>query len=1004
MEKQSEVTKHLKNIFLVTAGILIISFFVAQFIWDDGYYSFQKPEITQLTENASLMLPDGTILPLQQEGDHFLYEEVKQGELLTVIMTLPEFQETDMCLCVFSANQNIGVFVDSELREYYNDESYRLVGSYSASHFVNVPLDPEDSGKEVRITYETSLQECAGILTCPLFGTEASLILWMVRSYFWQIASALLLLAVGVVFIVLGVVIKYNHNHNQGLCYLGIFSIIIALWILCKSNMRVFYCRNLNTMNLMTYMVIMVAPIPMLIFLNDLMKYRYQKIFNTVIAACLANTAFSLIVTLSGITDLVEISWTTRIMIVGACGISIVCFLDYLKTKELKAPIALGIGLFGCVMAVVAEDINARSSNTLDVGKYIGFGILFFMLMLGYAAEKSWVVQWKNYRRAIEENEFKNAFLANMSHEIKTPINTILGMNEMIASESRDQSVRRYAGHIQEAGKRLLALVDNILDYTKLESGKIQIIPVRYELGQLLSNLINSVSIKVEEKNLAFEVDVDQNIPSVLYGDELRIRQAVLNLLTNAIKYTREGSVSLKVSFERVSQKELCLYISVEDTGIGIRKEDRERLYDSFVRLEEKRNRSIEGAGLGMTITRQIIDMMQGDIFIESEYGKGSTFTLVLKQQIVDETALGNYEDWYRTRINQDTYQKSSYLASGVKILAIDDNEMNLEVIRGLLKNTLAQIDTAISGKEGLAKVRNEMYDLILLDQMMPGMDGIETLSQLLQMEYVTEKKIPIIALTANSVVGVREEYLKQGFTDYIAKPVDYRTLMACLRKYLPDKIEKCSRVESKWIKCEKYLGAHGIHVRNAMKYAGDEFEQYIHLLEIFSFEKGIEKQTALQQAYESQNWKDYTIYVHGLKNSARTIGADSLADMAYEHELKSKSGEIAFLQEAYHTLIQEWEKTREIIESYLELYKKGHEELSQADSGKMSLEDNAWKEILEQTIHYLEEYKKKEALELLTRLSQDRQVLEKIPKLLEAIKAVKVYDYENAIQLLREI
>lgn len=1002
MEKQSKITIHLKNIFLVTASILIIAFFVAQFIWDDGY-SFQKPEITQLTEEASLMLRDGTILPLKQEGDHFFYKEAQPNEIVTVIMTLPEFQETDMCLCVFSANQNIGVFVDGVLREYYNDESFRLVGSYSASHFVKVPLDLEDSGKEIRITYQTSLAECAGILTCPLFGTETSLILWMFRSYFWQIVSALLLFTVGIVFIVLGVVIKYNRNHNQGLCYLGVFSIIMALWILCKSNMRIFYCRNLNTTNLMTYMAIMVAPMPMLIFLNDLMKYRYQKVFNTVIAACLLNTAFSLVVTLSDVTDLVKIIWTTRVLIVAGSLVSIACFLDYLKTKELKAPQAVGVGLFGCIAAIVVEDINTWDSNTLDVGKYIGFGILFFLLMLAYAAEKSWVVQWKDYRKAIEENEFKNAFLANMSHEIKTPINTILGMNEMIASESREQGVRCYARHIQEAGNMLLALVNNILDYTKLESGKMQIIPVSYELGQLLSNLINSVSIKVEEKKLSFEVDVDKNIPSVLYGDELRIRQAVLNLLTNAIKYTREGSISLKVAFERVNQKEICIYISVTDTGIGIRKEDRERLYDSFVRLEEKRNRSIEGAGLGMTITRQIMDMMQGDILIESEYGKGSTFTLSFKQQIVEETALGDYEDWYRAKIHNEVYQDSDYLATGVKLLVIDDNEMNLEVIRGLLKKTMAQIDTALSGEEGLTKVRKEKYDLILLDQMMPGMDGVETLRRLLAMEHVAEKKIPVIALTANSVVGAREEYLKQGFTDYIAKPVDYRTLIACLRKYLPDKIEKCLQRESKQARCEIYLSAQGIQVKSAMKYAGDEFGQYIHLLELFCFEKGQEKQEALQQAYDSRNWKDYTTHVHGLKNSARTIGADNLADMAYEHEQKSKKGEIAFVQEAYCTLIQEWERTRGVIESYLALYREENEELPQADSGKMGLIDNAWEEILEQAVHYLEEYKKKEALALLIRLSQDNQVLEEIPNLQQAIAAVRDYDYESAIQLLRD-
>lgn len=1003
MEKQSELTKHLKNIFLVIVCVLFFFFCAAQLLWDDGY-SFQKPDIIKLTENASLVLENGATLPLQHEGDHFFYEEAQPDELLTVVMPLPEFEEADMCLCVFSADQNIGVYVDGELRKYYSDESYRLVGSYSASHFIMVPLELADSGKEIAITYQTSLKECAGILTCPMLGTEAGLMVWLFHSCFWQIVSALLIFAVGVVFIVMSIVIKYNHTHNQGLCYLGIFSIIMALWILCQSNIRVFYCRNLNTTNLMTYMALMVAPMPMLMFMNDLMKYRYQKVFNIAIIGCLVNIAFSLLVALSGVADLIEIIWTTRIVITGTCAISIICFLDYRKTKQLNAPLAVGIGIFGFVIAFIVEDINILSSNTFEAGKYIGFGILFFLLMLGYAAEKGWVIQWKNYRRAIEENEFKNAFLANMSHEIKTPINTILGMNELIARESSEQNVRSYAGHIYEAGKMLLSLVNNVLDYTKLESGRMQIIPVRYELGQLLSNIINTVNVKAEEKKLCFDVDVDENIPSVLYGDELRIRQAVLNLLTNAIKYTREGSVSLKVYYEETSQKEIGLYISVSDTGIGIRKEDRERLYDSFVRLEERKNRSIEGAGLGMTITRQIMDMMQGDIQIESEYGKGSTFVLSFRQQVVETTPLGHYEEWYRTGIKKGGYQESCYLAEGVRILVIDDNEMNLEVIRGLLKKTLAQIDTALSGEEGLKKVRQARYDLILLDQMMPEMDGVETLRQLQQLDIVKNEKIPVIALTADSVIGAREEYLRHGFTDYIAKPVDYRTLIVCLRKYLPGRIEKCSYLENRQRVCEEYLASRGIHVQSAMKYAGDEIEQYIHLLELFSCAKGLEKQRLLQQAYESHNWKDYTIYVHGLKNGARTIGADGLADMAYEHEKKSKSGDIAFLQEHYQILIQEWEKTRDIILSGLELYKTEQKEADTVQTASLVFEDSAWEEMRRQIIHYLEGYKKKEALVLLTQLAEDKCRVKKNNNLLQVMDAVKDYDYEKAIQLLRDM
>lgn len=609
-----------------------------------------------------------------------------------------------------------------------------------------------------------------------------------------------------------------------------------------------------------------------------------------------------------------------------------------------------------------------------------------------------------DYRKAVEENNFKNAFVAKMSHEIKTPINTMLGMNEMILRESRDEEIRSHASHGYEAGQVLLSLVNNILDYAKLESGKVRIVPVRYEVDHLLSSLIHSASTKAQEKKLRFHVNVDESIPRVLYGDEIRIRQAVNNLLTNALKYTVEGSITLTVRAERLQQKDICLYISVADTGVGIRTKDQKRLFDSFVRLEENRNRSIEGVGLGMSITRQIMNMMQGKIEIKSEYGKGSVFTLSFQQKIIEDIPIGKQEDWYHTESSTMLEQETCYRVSNVKILAIDDNEMNLEVIQGLLKKTGAQIDMADNGEAGLKKAESIRYDLILLDHMMPGMDGIETLQKMQQISYIKEGKTPVIALTANSVMGAREDYLKKGFTDYIAKPVDYRALITILKKYLPERMEKCQTVQTAQTLCEEYLEQRGVHVKAALKYAGDELAQYIHLLEIFTDKKSQEKQTALQQAYEKQNWKDYTIYVHGLKNSARTIGADKLADMAYAHEQKSKEGDIAFVQETFGALIEEWERTKEIIYSYLEIYDKGRAEIPHEDSSENGMTQAEWKKGLEQSIHYLSEYKKKEAWILLQELSKNQLVQDSGNCLERAMQAVKEYDYESAIHILREI
>lgn len=337
-----------------------------------------------------------------------------------------------------------------------------------------------------------------------------------------------------------------------------------------------------------------------------------------------------------------------------------------------------------------------------------------------------------------------------------------------------------------------------------------------------------------------------------------------------------------------------------------------------------------------------------------------------------------------------------------MKILAIDDNEMNLIMLQGLLKKTGVQIDAVHSGEEGLIKAGSIQYDLILLDHMMPEMDGVETLQKLQKIMYVKEKKTPVIALTANMDAGAKEEYLEKGFTDYIGKPIDYRTLINLLKKYISDEMEMYPDMKKEEMAGEKYLQQQGLHVKAAMKYAGGEWEQYIRLLELFADDKSCKRQEMLQQAYEVWNRKDYMIYVHGLKNEARTIGADTLADMAYAHEQKSKEGDIAFLQENYPSLIQEWEKTRESIRFYLK--RQGKEKMPQDGVTKAEMTQDEWKEMLEQAICYLGEYKKNEAAVLLQKLLQG-ELAEEVRNHVEcALRAVQEYDYEYAVHTLREI
>ncbi len=377
-------------------------------------------------------------------------------------------------------------------------------------------------------------------------------------------------------------------------------------------------------------------------------------------------------------------------------------------------------------------------------------------------------------------NKAKSDFLANMSHEIRTPMNAILGMDEMILRNSPGDPIRKYALDIQSAGKTLLSIINDILDFSKIESGKMQLVPVEYSFASVMNDVVNMTMKKAIDKGLVYDLKVSEAVPSGLLGDEIRIRQIMLNLINNAIKYTHEGKVSIDVSFD---EEPSMLVICVADTGIGIKNEDLGKLFGSFQRLEEDKNRNIEGTGLGLNITQRLVNMMEGSISVSSRYGEGTTFTASMKQTVVDPTPVGDFAQNLLKLQQQKEEYKPSLIAPSAKVLIVDDNDMNLEVIEGLLEDTKIKITTALSGSQCIDILREKKFDVIFLDQMMPGMSGAQTLTEI-RKEHLADET-PVIALTADAIVGARENYIKDGFTDYLSKPVMYEALEALLLKYL---------------------------------------------------------------------------------------------------------------------------------------------------------------------------------------------------------------------------
>lgn len=507
-------------------------------------------------------------------------------------------------------------------------------------------------------------------------------------------------------------------------------------------------------------------------------------------------------------------------------------------------------------------------------------------------------------------NRAKSQFLANMSHEIRTPINAIMGMDELILRHQTSDEVQKYACDIRQASNTLLSIVNDILDFSKIETGKMNIICDNYQTADLFSDLSSMLQIKAKEKNLTSKVILDENIPRTLYGDETRIKQVLLNLLSNAIKYTDSGTITFRVSIDTIIEDRITLHFLVSDTGIGIKTEEINKLFHVFERLDEKKNAKIQGTGLGLSIAQQLLLLMGSQVEVESEYGKGSTFSFRLQQHIVDFAPIGNINAQKQLHAQVQEYAPS-FSAPDAKILLIDDNEMNRKVFQGLLSPTHVQVDTGSSGKECLELITMKRYDIIFLDHMMPEMDGLETFEQMKHLEHLCIDT-PVIILTANAVVGAKEMYLSKGFEDYLSKPVSGKILEATIRKYLPTELLYPVTVDvPKTVQTadeKKTASSQEIDYTLGLSYSGNLKDLYDELLLLFH-DSAEEKIAVIEKSFQKQDWKNYRVYVHALKSTAKSIGAISLSEEAKKLEFAARDNEINYIRKTHETVMQHYHK-----------------------------------------------------------------------------------------------
>ena len=642
------------------------------------------------------------------------------------------------------------------------------------------------------------------------------------------------------------------------------------------------------------------------------------------------------------------------------------------------------------------------SSASLGVAMYLHFRI--------YKKQQIFLSQARE--EAMEANRAKSTFLANMSHEIRTPINVMLGMNEMILRESESREVVQYAKSVERAGNYLLSLINNILDITRIESKKLDIIEEKFSLRQLVQEVCLIGAKQAEAKNLEFVVDVEETLPKYLEGDALHIKQVILNLINNAVKYTKKGKVFLEVC-----QEEKQISFSVKDTGIGIKKEDMEALFDMFMRADIKRHRNIEGSGLGLTIAKELCEQMGGHIQAESIYGKGSNFTVYFPLKDAGTEKIGQWKVVEGEPVQE---KRKKFFASEAQILLVDDSEQNIQVITSLLRRTGVQLDTAASGFECIEKVRNKKYHLIFLDYMMPEMDGIETFHRL--KKEVNGQSVPVIALTADVSTGIHQHFLSEGFSDYLSKPVMWEKLEELLLQWLPAELvsmkngagEDWNITEKQLLDLKQKLKKWDIELSEGLRLLSGRISQYRKLAELF-VEYYMPNKEQLARSFErlqntQKEIKNMTGLIHTLKSNARAVGAIELYELSFVMEKKGKIQDVNYINKAIPLLFFEWERAVQGICFFIKYTEpfvlKNSEKNSQKQVEGDCLDESSektYKEAKKELLCAIGRYQGKyaeEQIETLLSLEKDadqKKQLEKIQK------SVRNLEFDEAEQLMKE-
>ena len=1049
MKKNTKVHVLMKAIFYLLVAGSVVYMLLGLFLLPSETDAF-KDQCRPLNAEWERVYPDASresiTLPARLAAE--------RNERVTVEAALPQIVEGGSWLCLRSAYQDMKIYINGHLRQEYTTVHSRPFGRTSAGAYVFVKLYASDAGKALRVETITDSNN-TGIMDTVYYGDKVAIWRELIRLYGTELAMAVIMFILAFISILFSIVYKLSHTRRGVLGYLGWGILLVAIWIICENRLRQLIFSNISVPENLIYFSKMLLPVPFMVYIDNIQEGRYQKTYLSLCLLSIANLFLCTALQFSGAVDFLDTMILMHAMIIAAGVAGFVTIVLDIRKKCIEDYKFVAVGLAVFVLTSVTEIGKIYVIHVDPNGCIVSAGLIFLLTMAVAKAGRDVLRLERERQSALTDNASKVSFLAKMSHEIRTPINTIIGMNEMIARENKDPALESYIENTQNAGKALISLVNDILDFSRIESGHLQLTENVYQLASLINDEVHMIQVRAEKKQLEVVVNVDDKLPSYLYGDEVRIKQVVSNLLTNAVKYTEEGSITFSVYGQYSDAGEFSLYFSVADTGVGIQEKDLSKIFDSFSRAEEKKYQNIEGTGLGLNIIKKLVEEMQGEIKVRSVYGRGSLFTVVIPQKIISAEPTGVKAEAFEEERSQLGSYRTAFVAPQAKILAVDDNEMNLAVVKGFLKRTQMQLDTALSGEKCLELCKEKRYDVILMDHMMPEPDGIETLRLLRQQLEGYNLHTPVVVLTANAVAGSREEYLAKGFAEYLSKPILPDKLEKVLRQFLPEAMiipmeepEETQEIANSVVlntlveelsqelreeaapevqeqpeavqqatqetavqptamqptvmqSAEKQPEGQISHELGLFYCNGDE-EMYGEMLEAY-YKQGMQYAQTLPEYFEKKDWKNYAIITHAMKSSSLNIGAREFSNIAKEHEMAGKEEKADWITENWESFYESFKELLKEAEGLLQI----QEPSSESEEEPEELTREEYLKECEMLMEYIRNYEMSACEEQIRRLqsiSPEGLDPKKNREICEQLKsAIDEFDYAKAEELLQD-